>query len=319
MRILFVGSGEFSLPTLHWLVDRGYEVPLIVTQPAKPSGRGRRTKATPVRDLAEELGIELIEPDDVNAPEIVSRIKSLDARLGVVVAFGQKMGPDVLQAMPGGCVNLHASLLPALRGAAPIHWAIVRGAVRTGCTVFRIVKRMDAGPILAKRETEIDPQETTGALHDRLAKLGVEAVQQAIAQFEGGEIPRGTPQDDALTTSAPKLKKADGFINFDLPTREVFDRIRGMTPWPGAAAQYESDDGRWEKITITRARIVENASPFELPGTLDEQLHVTTHDGVIEIVELKPSSGRVMDWKDYVNGRHVSPGDMLTAPSREKR
>jgi methionyl-tRNA formyltransferase len=319
MRILFIGSGEFALPTLHGLVDRGYEVPLIVTQPAKPSGRGQRTKATPVGDLAEELGIELIEPVDVNAPDIVSRIKSLDARLGVVVAFGQKLRPDVLQATPGGCVNLHASLLPALRGAAPIHWAIVRGAVRTGCTVFRVVERMDAGPILAKRETEIDPQETTGVLHDRLAKLGVEAVQEAISQFEGGEIPSGTPQDDAMATSAPKLKKADGFIHFDRPTREVFDRIRGMTPWPGAAAQYESDDGRWEKITITRARVVENASPFELPGTLDEQLQVTTNDGVIEIVELKPSSGRVMDWRDYVNGRHVSAGDRLTAPSREKR
>ena len=237
MRILFVGSGEFALPTLRRLVDGGHEVPLIVTQPAKPSGRGRRTQATPVRDLAEELGIKSIEPDDVNALEIVSRIKSLDARLGVVVAFGQKLGPGLLQAMPGGCLNLHASLLPALRGAAPIHWAIVRGAARTGCTVFRVVKRMDAGPILATCETAIDPQETTGALHDRLAKLGVEAVQEAIAQFEGGEIPSGTPQDDALATPAPKLKKADGFIHFDRPTREVLNRIRGMTPWPGAAAQ----------------------------------------------------------------------------------
>jgi methionyl-tRNA formyltransferase len=319
MRILFFGSGEFALPTLRSLVDRGHEVPLIVTQPAKPSGRGRRTKATPVHDLAEELGIELIEPKDVNVAEIVNRIKSLDAQLGVVVAFGQKLGPGVLQAMPGGCVNLHASLLPALRGAAPIHWAIVRGKVRTGCTVFRIVKRMDAGAILAQCETQIDPRETTGMLHDRLAKQGVEAVHEAVAQFEDGEIPSGTPQDDALATTAPKLKKADGFIHFDRPTQEVYNRIRGMTPWPGAAAQYESDDGRWEKITITRARIVEDALPYEMAGTLDEHLHITTNDGVIEIVELKPSSGRVMDWKDYVNGRHVSPGDMLTAPTREKR
>lgn len=317
MRILFVGSGEFALPTLMWLVNSEHKVPLVVTQPARPSGRGRRTTPTPVHSLATQRGIETIEPEDVNEPEIVVRLRSLDARLGVVVAFGQKLGPEVLGAMPGGCVNLHASLLPKLRGAAPINWAIARGERRTGCTVFRVVNRMDAGPVLATCETDIDPDETAGELHDRLARLGVDAVREAIARFEGDAVPDGVPQDDSQATTAPKLKKADGFVRFGRSAREVVDHIRGMTPWPGAVARYESDDGRWEKVIITRARVVEGVDAYDRPGTLDDQLRVAARDGLIEIVELKPSSGRIMGWSDYCNGRNVNPGDIFTTPKKK--
>ncbi|UCE61400.1 MAG: hypothetical protein JSU63_06555 [Phycisphaerales bacterium] len=310
MRIVLLASGVFANPTLRWLAQSEHEVPLVVTQPARGSGRGRRKTRTPVRALADELGLEALEVEDVNTSEFISILRALDARVGLVIAFGQKLGPELLSAMPGGCINLHASLLPKYRGAAPINWAIVNGEERTGCTVFRVVERMDAGPILSTRWTEIKPEETAGELHDRLAAIGVDAVRAALPMFEGNDLPEGTPQDDALVTRAPKLKKSDGLIDFAQPAVRVVDHICGMTPWPGATVQFHAKDGRWEKVAITRARPTEDPiKPTAEPGTIDARLFVAASDGFVEILQLKPSSGREMIWQEYVNGRHVAQGD----------
>ncbi len=310
MRIIFIGSGAFAIPTLRWLSTSSHEVPLVVTQPARPSGRGRRTTPTPVRALSDELALEAVEVEDVNAAGVLDRLASLDARLGLVVAFGQKLGPALLDSMPGGCVNLHASLLPKYRGAAPINWAIVCGEQRTGCTVFRVVHRMDAGPILSTCETPVSPGETAGELHDRLAEFGVQAVQGALGMCENGALPEGTTQNEDEATQAPKLKKSDGFVRFDRSAADVANHIRGMTPWPGAAARFEAADGRWEKVNINRVQpVVGPETPRVQPGVLDERLFAAVRDGFVEILELQPSSGRVMAWADYVNGRHVKPGD----------
>ncbi|MGB2985800.1 MAG: methionyl-tRNA formyltransferase [Phycisphaerae bacterium] len=315
MRIVFLASGAFALPTLRWLSQSQHDVALVVTQPARPSGRGRRTTPTPVRTLSDESGMETLEVEDVNAAEVIARIQSTDARLGVVIAFGQKLGPELLGAIPGGCINLHASLLPKYRGAAPINWAIVRGEERTGCTVFRVVERMDAGPILATRWTAIEPEENADELHDRLAGIGVDAVDAALEMYEGGALPEGTPQDENEATRAPKLKKPDGFIRFDAPAVGVAHHIRGMTPWPGATARFQAADGRWEKVTITRARRADDTStPTIPPGTIDRRRYVAARDGFVEIVEIQPSSGRNMTWADYVNGRHVVEGDAFVTP-----
>lgn len=317
MRIVFVGSGAFALPTLQWLAQSEHEVPLVVTQPARPSGRGRKTTPTAVRALADELGLDSLEVKDVNDADLLARIRSLDARLGLVVAFGQKIGPELLGATPGGFINLHASLLPKYRGAAPINWAVVNGEERTGCTVFRVTERMDAGPILTSRWTAIKPEETAGELHDRLAGIGVDAVQAALELFAGGALPDGAPQSEEEATRAPKLKKSDGFVRFDRPAVAVVNQIAGMTPWPGAAARYESSEGRWEKVNITRARRAEDPLTQTIPpGTIDERRHVAVLDGFIEILEIQPSSGRIMTWGDYVNGRHVTPGDLLVTPKQ---
>ena len=315
MRLIFLGSGAFALPTLRWLAGSENEVRLVVTQPARPSGRGRRTTPTPVSALANELGLEMLELEDVNAPEAVAKLRSLDARLGLVVAFGQKLGPGLLASLPGGFINLHASLLPKLRGAAPISWAILRGEQQTGCTVFRVVERMDAGPVLTARSTEIKPEETAGELHDRLAEIGIEAVEEALRPYEGGAIPEGTPQNEAEATQARKILKADGFVRFDRPVATITTHIRAMTPWPGAAAQFRSAGGRWERVMIVRTRGAEApAGPPLPPGTIDERGHVAAVDGFVEILQIKPSSGRIMTWGDYVNGRHVEAGDSFVTP-----
>ena len=310
MRVLFFASGAFAQPTLRWLAQSGHEIPLVVSQPAKSAGRGRHVTSTPVTALARQLEQDVAEVENVNAPEFLDRITSLRAHVGVVIAFGQKLGPELLRSLPGGFINLHASLLPKYRGAAPINWAIIRGEETTGCTVFRLVEKMDAGPILTTRWTSIKEDETAGELHDRLAGIGVDAVRAAFDLFDGEANPPGTPQVEPDATYAPKLKKSDGAIDFNKPAREVINHILGMTPWPGATARFESQENRWEDLSIVRARRVEVPDrPAIAPGTIDTRRHVAANDGFVELLEVKPSSGRLMSWADYVNGRHVRAGD----------
>jgi methionyl-tRNA formyltransferase len=316
MRIVFLASGAFALPTLRWLTQSEHDVALVVTQPARESGRGRRITPPPVRQLADELRLRTIDGENVNTDTIVEQIAARGAALGVVIAFGQRLGPQVLGAFPFGCVNLHASLLPKFRGAAPINWAVMQGEERTGCTVFRLVERMDAGPILTTRWTYIKTDETAGELHDRLAGIGVDCMRAALDLFADGTVPDGTPQDEAAVSYAPKLCKADGHVRFDRPTIHVARHILGVTPWPGAAVRFQAADGRWENVALIRARSAEASSvPGVPPGTIDERRYVATQDGFLEILEIKPSSGRLMAWADYVNGRHVAAGDRLITPS----
>jgi methionyl-tRNA formyltransferase len=330
MHLILLASGAFAAPTIRWLAESEHGIALVVTQPARGSGRGRHTTPTPVKVLAEELGLPVVEIENVNTHEFIEKVRVLDARLMLAIAFGQKLSPEFLAATPAGAINLHASLLPKYRGAAPINWAVVRGERETGCTVFRIVSRMDAGPILARRATPIEPDETAGELHDRLADLGVQTVRDALALFANGVDPPGTPQDDAQATLAPKLKKSDGFIDFARPARSVVDLIRGMTPWPGATAQFVAASGRSEVVTITHIRPAADTAASETslspslprgdtgrfqPGTIDDRLLVAAGDEFVRIVEIKPASGRTMSWVDFVNGRHVSPGDHLEPPA----
>jgi methionyl-tRNA formyltransferase len=231
MRLIFLGSGAFAQPTLRWLAASEHEIVRVITQPARGSGRGRRVTRTPVQALAEELNLPVSAFEDINAPEVVTDLRALNASLGVVIAFGQRIGKELRESLPGGFINLHASLLPKYRGAAPINWAIIRREELTGCTVFRIVGPMDAGPILARDVTEIKPLETAGELHDRLAEIGVNTVQKALELFSGGHVPEGTPQLESEASKAPKLSKGDGLVDFGDEAGTVTARIHGLTPW----------------------------------------------------------------------------------------
>lgn len=315
MRIVLMASGAFAIPTFRWLAQSEHDVPLVVTQPARGSGRGQRVTPTPVAEFARAQGLELLEVEDVNDESVVQRLEGFGARLALVIAFGQKLGPSVRAAFSAGCVNLHASLLPKFRGAAPINWAIVQGEERTGCTVFHIVDRMDAGPILTSRWTFIKPEETAGELHDRLAGIGVDAVRATLDLYTADQAPAGTPQVDAEATRAPKLRKSDGFVNFDRAAEEVVRLILGMTPWPGATARFCSAAGREESVNLVRARIAEAQDRPGVPvGTLDGRLYVAGRDAFVELLEIQPAGGRVMAWADFVNGRHVRPGDRFAPP-----
>jgi methionyl-tRNA formyltransferase len=180
--------------------------------------------------------------------------------------------------------------------------------------VFRIVERMDAGPVLTARSTDIQPAETAGELHDRLAVSGLDAVKDALAMMADDRRPSGTPQRDELATKAPKLRKSDGAIDFRRDAEDVVNHIHAMTPWPGATVRYESTTGRWENVAIVRARLVDHRpGPGAPPGTIDDRLSVAARGGWIELIEIKPSSGRLMTWREYVNGRHVAAGDRFVA------
>ena len=314
MRVLFLGSGEFAIPTLEALVAGPHEVATVVTQPDRPHGRGRSPAPTPVKRIALERGLEVISVPDVNEAAIVAQLLGAEARLGVVVAFGQKIGPALLDGLPGGMVNLHASLLPRHRGAAPINRAILAGDATTGVTVFRLTDRMDAGAVLARRETPIGPTETAAELHDRLARLGPAAVDEALAQFEVDADPPGVSQDDALATHAGKLSKADGILDFSQPADDLSRRIRGLWSWPGASCRFLSANGtRDELVTLARAAVVAADTGLP-PGCVTPHLTVAAGIGALRILELKPAGGRLMPWADFVNGRRVLPGDRFERP-----
>jgi methionyl-tRNA formyltransferase len=311
MRLLVLASGEFAIPTLRSVRDRRqHEIACVVTQPDRPAGRGRHAVPTPVKTWALDAGIAVIEGADVNEPAMVQRIRDQSADLGLVIAFGQKLSPALIDAFPHGCVNLHASLLPKFRGAAPYQWAILSGEKETGVTVFRLTSRMDGGPVLSRRSTAIRSDETAEELHDRLARIGPDAVTAALAQFAGGNRPAGTPQGEGGASRAPKLTKRDGQITFAAPARQVVNQILGSWSWPGAACLFVAADGkRRERVTLARARLSVVPSEAHDPGRIDERLYVSAADGWIELLELQPEGGRVMTWQEFVNGRHVRAGD----------
>jgi methionyl-tRNA formyltransferase len=312
MRIVFFASGEFAVPALRWLANSPHEVAAVVTQPARPSGRGRKTVPTPAAECAAQLRMPVIECPDVNELAFVERIRKLNARLGIVIAFGQKIGREIIESLPCGCVNLHGSLLPKYRGAAPIAWAILCGEEKTGVTVFRLVDRMDAGDILVQRETLIGPDETAGELHDRLAMIGPDAIEATLPLFENEDSPAGRPQDERRASIAPKLSKQAGRLDFRRGAIQLARQIRAMSPWPGARCVFRTADRSHEEtVTILRARPNEatRAASAHESGCITSTYEVATSQGTVEVLEIQPAGGRPITFKDFVNGRRIKPGD----------
>ncbi len=310
MRIVFIATGRFALPTLDALHAAACEIPLVITPPDRPRGRGRRLTPTAVNTAATALGLEVLTAPNINDPQVIQRVRACNADVGLVIDFGQKIGPESRNACRGGCINLHASLLPKYRGAAPFQWALIRGESVTGVTVFKLTDRMDAGAILAMREAAIGPAETADELHDRLADIGPAAVADALRAFENRRVPAGRPQDETQATSAPKLRKQDAHIGFSDTAQTLVNRIHGLWSRPGASCLFRAADGsRDEIVTIARAAVVEPTHADLEPGTLDEYLHVATSDRSVKILEIKPQSGKLMTWAAYVNGRRPTPGD----------
>ncbi len=312
MRVVFFGSGEFAVPSLRWLVNSPHEPAAVVTQPDRPAGRGKKLLPTPVAGQAAEDGLPLLRCEDVNTPGCVEQMCSLHADLGIVVAFGQKLLAPLRSAFASACVNIHGSLLPRYRGAAPIAAAILGGEVKTGVTVFRLVDRLDAGPILVQRETTIGPTETCGELHDRLARIGCDAIGATVQLLEADPHCAGEPQDESQATRAPRLTKSDGYLRFDESADRLALRCRAMWPWPGARCRYCRPDRKSEEVTLALATPIPNHA-HEAPGTVTSVLTVATAGGTLEIHCIKPAGGRTMAWQDFVNGRHVRPGHRFEA------
>jgi methionyl-tRNA formyltransferase len=311
MRVVYFGSGDFAVPTLRWLVNSRHELPLVVTQPDRPAGRGKSLQPTSVAERALTDGLRLLRCENVNDPAIVEQLRSVEADIGVVASFGQKLGEPLRAVFPQGCINLHASLLPKFRGASPINAAILAGERKTGVTVFRLVDRMDAGPMLLKRETMIGATETAGELHDRLAGVCCDAIGAALDLLEKDPGCPGQVQDESQASTARKLRKSDGYLRFGQPAEQLALLVRAMWPWPGARCRYvPSEGGKAVDLTVITATPVP-ITAAEPAGTITPVMTVVAGQGTLEIHSVQPAGSREMTWQEFVNGRRIQAGDRL--------
>jgi len=311
-----MGSGVFAVPALRAVAASGHDVVGVITQPARPAGRKGEPRATPVAVEAESLALDVTECANVNADESVRQAAALAADVICVVDFGQLVRRPMRQTARLGAFNVHGSILPALRGAAPVNWAIINGLTRTGVTTFSLVDEMDAGAVYVALETDILPDERADELKGRLAELGAEAARRTLDMLAAGDA-QPTEQDHGKATLAPKLTKADGVIDWSAEAVTVRNRIHGTWPWPGGQAVLHRAAGKDCPVAIAAAEVVADASqqaaPRE-PGALDDALNVTTEGGTLRILQIKPAGKRLMDWSAFVNGYRVVPGDRFSPP-----
>jgi methionyl-tRNA formyltransferase len=299
-KIVFMGSPDFALPTLQALQEN-YSVVGVVTQPDRAAGRGRELKSPPVKTLALELGIPVIQPEKLRQPEAMEQLRAWSPDVIVVAAFGQILKQDVLDLPEFGCINVHASLLPRWRGAAPINAAILHGDEETGITIMKMDAGLDTGPILSQRSVRIQPDETAGSLFETLSQLGADLLLEALAGYLAGEIePR--PQPEEGVTYAPMLKKEDGALDFSRPAEELERKVRAFNPWPGTYFEW---DGNLLKVHKARTTIVFTYM-FQEPGTR------TIYDGLpaifggdntlLVLEEVQPAGKKPMPGKAFLAG-----------------
>ncbi|UYV14216.1 MAG: methionyl-tRNA formyltransferase [Phycisphaera sp.] len=310
MRVVFFGSGAFGVPTLRALAER-HEVAAIVTQPDRPAGRGKKLSPTPIAAEAEALlpGVELFKPEKVNTPDIRDHIRGIDAEAWVVIAFGQKLGQKLLAEK--FAINLHASLLPRWRGAAPINAAILAGDESTGVSVITLAEEMDAGLVLGQASRPLDPSLTIGELHEVLARDGVPVVLGVLERHAAGTL---TPieQDADKVTLAPKLSKADGWIDFADTASACRNRVHGLTPWPGVSINLA---GTALKLLRVAAETSDHTAG---PGTLIDPagLIACGHGTALRLITIQPAGKKPMDFAAFANGRSLTGGELAT-PERQ--
>ena len=311
MRVVFWGTPAFALPALRALGDEGHDVAAVVTQPDRPAGRGRELQRSPVKVEAENEGIPVLQPEKARGDEFIAQLRALDADLSVVVAYGQILKPEVLAVPRLGSINIHGSLLPGLRGAAPVQWAIINGLETTGVTIMRMDAGLDSGPMLLRVEEPIIPDESACELAGRLAEIGAEALVEALALLEAGQLAE-EPQDHAAATYAPKLTRETARLDWTRPAEDVSRWIRGLDDVPGAWSPL----GARGPVKLFRPRIEAGSGE---PGTV---LEADTHEagilvacgqGAVRIREVQPPGKRRMNAAEWVRGRGVAVGDRFGA------
>ncbi len=291
MRIVFMGTPDFSVPILDALVEAGHEIAAVYCQPPRPAGRGKKERPTPVHARAEELGLLVRHPVSLKSDEAQAEFAALKAEVAVVVAYGLLLPQAVLDAPIHGCLNIHASLLPRWRGAAPIHRAIMAGDVATGVCIMQMEAGLDTGPVLSRHELAIGPEETTGSLHDRLSALGAEAICDAVEALPG-LVPE--PQPDDGVTYAHKIDKAEARIDWSRPATEIDRQIRGLAPFPGAWCEMAG-----ERVKLLGSRVVNDAGAA---GAILRPLVIACGDGAVEITRLQRAGRQAMSTKEALRG-----------------
>ena len=309
MRLVFMGTPDFAAASLEALLKSDDSVAGIITQPDRPKGRGQILTPSPVKLLAQREQIPLLQPLKMKDPEFLHALAGWKPDLIVVSAFGRILPPAILSLPPRGCINVHGSLLPKYRGAGPIQWAIMNGEKETGITTMLMDVGMDTGAMLLQEAIPIMPDDTAGTLSPRLAELGGRLLAETIVRLKAGTlVPQ--PQDSSRATLAPLLHKEDGVIDWTVPAMVLANRVRGLSPWPGAYTTVVGGD----RLAIWQALALPGCAT-EPPGTViavtTEAIHVATGDGVLAVVELQPANSRRMAVSQYLSGHHVAVGSQL--------
>ncbi len=305
MKIIYMGTPDFSVAPLEAIIRAGHEVTAVVTQPDKQKGRGKEVQMTPVKECALSHGIPVLQPVKIKEPEAVAELKKYPADIFVVAAFGQLLTEEILNMPKFGCINIHASLLPAYRGAAPIQRVIINGEEKTGVTIQQMAKGLDTGDMLLKKEISIDPKETGGSLHDKLSAAGAELIVEALSKIEKGEVVP-EKQDDALSCYAKKLDKAMGLIDFDQNAVSIERLIRGLNPWPSAYTLYKG-----KTLKIWEADVVPLEKKEE-PGTVvfvaKDFFDIATKEGALRVKSLQLEGKKKVAVKDFLLGYEIVCG-----------
>lgn len=307
MKIVFLGTGEFAVPTLEALHRGGHQVSLVVSQPDRPQGRGLTLRPTPIKAAAAELGSPVFQPEKLRLEP--DRVIEEKADLLVVVAYGQILRENVLLCAPRGAINVHASLLPKYRGAAPIQWALANGETLTGVTTMQLDRGMDTGPILLQAECRVEPDDTASTLEPRLAKIGAALLMDTLLRLEADNLtPR--PQDHGAATMAPIIKKADGLVDFHRSATDIANRLRGFSPWPGVQFIH---DGKTVKILAARAA---SGSSDARPGTIvqvsrEGLVVASAQNSLLRLERVQPESRGPVSGSDFANGAKVRVGSVL--------
>lgn len=308
MRIVFAGTPEFAVPPLRALLDSPHDICGVYTQPDRPAGRGRKLTPSPVKVLAQESGLPVFQPETLKDETAQAQLRNLKPDLMVVVAYGLLLPRAVIDIPPLGCINIHASLLPRWRGAAPIQRSILAGDSETGVTIMYIEPRLDAGPMLLKKACPIGPDDTAGDLHDRLSRIGAEALLETLPSIADGTA-QPEIQDESLVTHAVKINKDDAQLDWSRPAAELQCQVRAFNPWPVAETVY-----RDQILRVWRATVVPE-SRSEIPGTLlidGENLDVVTGHDCLRLLEIQLPGGKRISARDFING-HPETGLMLGA------
>ena len=301
MRLVFMGTPDFSVPVLDALVQAGHEITCVYCQPPRPAGRGKKDRPTPVHSRAVALGLPVRHPTSLKSAEEQASFAALDADAAVVVAYGLLLPRAILDAPAKGCLNIHASLLPRWRGAAPIHRAIMAGDVETGVCIMQMEEGLDTGPVLLRRATPIEAEETTAQLHDRLSEMGAALIVEALDQLD---TLVADPQPEDGVTYAHKIDKSEARVDWSRPAVEVDRLIRGLSPFPGAWTMHGT-----ERLKLLASRVADgDGQPGEV---LDDQLRVACSDGAVELLRLQRAGKGAQDRETFLRGHPIPKGAVL--------
>lgn len=316
MRLLLFGAGEFGLPTFESLRQQ-HDILAVISQPDRPAGRNRKLTPTPVAQWAMENRLAILKSEDVNQPSFIEQLSAYQPDASVVIAFGQKLSPELIAQGGRLMVNLHSSLLPAYRGAAPINRAMLAGEKTTGVSVIALAQQMDAGLIYHQSSIDIDPLETAGELHDRLAQLGPEAVGQVLAALQAADFDarqlHATTQNASKATRAPKLSKAESPVDFSRSADQVRCQVHGLTPWPGATVMWHRQGQEQPTpLFLRRVEVMNDQQSHDSPGLVRDQAVVHCSQGSIRLLELQLPGKRLMSIDEFTRGNALLAGDRLT-------